>query len=106
MFYCQMPFCDYVCEDKSQIHNHHIKPKALGGSNHKSNLIHLCPNCHDGRIYVPEATNGLHSIKHSNSIILIGKLASTGGPVISYKSVDDDEVKYGMLKITKEVKYA
>ncbi len=106
MYCCQMPFCDYVCEDKSQIHSHHIKPKALGGSNDRSNLINLCPNCHDGRIYIPEMSNGNHSIKHNNSVVLLGKLSSTGGPVISYRFVDDDEVRYGILKITDEVTYA
>ena len=25
---------------------HHIKPKSVGGSNKKSNLMLLCPNCH------------------------------------------------------------
>lgn len=97
MYYCQMPDCDYVCEDKSQIHFHHIIPKALGGKNNKGNLIEVCPNCHN-RIYIEEAKNGIHSIKHSNSIILLGKLYSTDGYFISYRYIDDDEVYYSKLK--------
>lgn len=25
---------------------HHVIPRSKGGTNHKSNLIYLCPNCH------------------------------------------------------------
>ena len=97
MYYCQMPECEYICEDKSQIHFHHIIPSSLGGNNRDSNLIGLCPNCHT-RVYVPEMEYGMHSIKHSNSIILISKMLSTGGQVISYKTIDDDEVKYSLMR--------
>ena len=99
MYKCQMPECDYTCEDKSQINSHHIVPRELGGTNHVSNLIDLCPNCHDGRVYIPEAQNGLHSIRHNNSVILIGKLLSTGGYVISYRNIDSDEIMYSLLKV-------
>lgn len=97
MYYCQMPGCDYSCEDKSQINFHHIVPRELGGDNKKSNLIELCPNCH-AKVYIPEAKSGNHSIRHDNSIILLNKLLSTGGTVISYQEIDNDEVKYSMLK--------
>jgi len=102
MYYCQMPDCDYMCESKSQIHSHHIIPKAQGGSNKRSNLIDVCPNCHN-KIYVEGAQHGIHSIKHNNSIILIEKLLSTAGYVISYRYIDDDvdNVRYSL--ITNEV---
>ena len=98
MYKCQMPGCDYICEDKSQINFHHIIPKELGGNNRVSNLIELCPNCH-ARVFVPDATSGNHSIRHSNSVILVSKLLSTSGMVISYIDIDDDEVKYSLLKV-------
>ena len=98
MYYCQMPGCDYICEDKSQINFHHIVPRELGGDNSKSNLIELCPNCH-AKVYIPDAKNGNHSIKHKNSIVLLEKLLSTGGQVVAYRDINDDDVQYSMLKI-------
>lgn len=98
MYKCQMPECNYICEDKSQIEFHHIVPREIGGNNMAYNLIELCPNCHT-RVFVPESTCGKHSIKHSNSVIFISKLLSTGGNVISYRDIDDGEIKYSMLKI-------
>lgn len=99
MYKCQMPGCDYICDDKSQINFHHIVPRELGGSNKESNMLELCPNCHDGRVFIPEAKSGLHSIRHNNSVILIGKLLSTVGYVISYRDINDDEIKYSLLKV-------
>lgn len=32
---------------KLSMHTHHKKPQALGGTDHPSNLVDLCPNCHD-----------------------------------------------------------
>jgi len=97
MFKCQMPDCDYMCEDSSQINIHHIIPRSMGGSDKKSNLIELCPNCH-ARIYVDGMVSGQHSVKNKNSVIFLSKLLSTSGFVISYKNIDDDEVKYSLLK--------
>jgi len=92
-----MPGCNYICEDKSQINFHHIVPRELGGNDKKSNLLELCPNCHV-RVYIPEAKNGIHSIKHNNSIVLLNKLLSTDGFVIAYMNINSDEVEYSMLK--------
>jgi len=66
---CQL--CDHQTNYRTQINEHHIKPKELGGCNKKWNLISLCPNCHN-RIYISESKKGNHSIKCDNSIILIG----------------------------------
>ena len=96
MYKCQMPECDYVCEDKSQIHSHHITPVSMGGSNDKSNLLDLCPNCHH-RVYIPEMDSGIHALKHYNSVIFIGKLFSTAGYVIEYKNINDDDTRYHLL---------
>jgi len=83
MYRCEFPGCDYVCEGRSQIHEHHIIPKKLNGSNKKSNKIYVCPNCHT-RIYVPGMRNGIHSIKNKDSIIINGWLGSTNGRVLEY----------------------
>ena len=97
MFKCQMPECTYMCEDKSQINFHHIVPRSMGGSDKAFNLIELCPNCH-ARIYVEGIASGQHSVKNKNSVVLLSKMLSTSGLVISYKNVDDVEVKYCLLK--------
>ncbi len=97
MYHCQMPECDYICEDSSQINFHHIVPRSMGGSDKKVNLIELCPNCHS-KVYVEGMKSGTHAVKTQNSIILLGKLLSTGGVVLEYRHVDDAEVKYCLLK--------
>lgn len=83
MYYCQFPGCLYFTEVRSQINYHHIKPVELDGSDKDFNRVYLCPN-HHSKIYIPEAKSGVHSIKGEDSIILLGKLKSTGGTVIEY----------------------
>jgi len=97
MFCCQMPDCDFISDSRSQIDVHHIIPRSMGGTDKRSNLIELCPNCHR-RILVEGAETGIHSIENTNSIIIMGKMLSTGGYVISYKDINDDEIKYSLLK--------
>lgn len=43
-------------------HTHHKKPQALGGTDHPSNLVDLCPNCHDA---LHNAAYKLANPKHS-----------------------------------------
>lgn len=97
MYHCQMPECDYMCENISQINFHHIVPRSMGGSDKKFNLIELCPNCHS-KVYVEGMTYGIHAIKSENSVILIGKLLSTGGYVLEYKHINDNESHYCVIK--------
>lgn len=91
MYKCEFPNCDYECSDRNQIHEHHIVPKELNGSNKRFNIIRVCPNCH-ARIYIPESKHGNHSIKSKNSVVLLQWLKSTDGKVLSY--IENDEVKY------------
>lgn len=93
MYNCQFPDCKYQTENRSQIVDHHIIPRELGGSNKKNNLIFLCPN-HHTKIYIPEATNGIHAIKGDDSIILKGWLNSTGGKVLEYTNGEDEICLY------------
>jgi len=97
VYQCQMPECSYICEDISQINFHHIVPRSMGGSDKKSNLIELCPNCHS-KIYVEGVKSGTHAVKTKNSIILMGKLLSSGGFVLEYRNIDDDNLQYCLLK--------
>ena len=78
---CEGPGCVYTCNDKHQIHHHHIKPKAHGGSNSVNNIVRLCPNCHN-RVYIPDAKRGIHSVKATNYLIGAGKPLE-GAQVIS-----------------------
>jgi len=88
---CLFPDCGYETENRSQINNHHIIPKELGGNDSKGNMISLCPNCHS-RVFVPNCSSGIHSINCDTSIIIINKLRSTSGYVLEY--VESDETKY------------
>ena len=82
---CKFPNCDYSTNHRSQINYHHIIPRELNGSNKDFNRIWLCPT-HHTKIYIPHS-NGMHSIKGSDSIILVGWLTSTGGRVLEYKDI-------------------
>lgn len=46
------------------MHTHHKKPQALGGTDHPSNLINLCPNCHDA---LHNAAYKLANPRHADS---------------------------------------
>jgi hypothetical protein len=96
-YYCQFPKCLYFANIRSQINYHHIKPVEIGGSDKDFNRIYLCPN-HHSKIYIPEAKNGIHTIKGEDSIILLGKFKSTDGIVVEY--ID----KYGNKKYFLENK--
>lgn len=91
-YHCEFPGCDYKTQEKSQINNHHIKPKELGGSNAKYNRAYLCPT-HHTKVYIPEATRGIHTKKGEDSIIISGWLQSTGGRVLEYIDVNE-QVQY------------
>lgn len=83
MFKCQFPNCNYSCDNRQQIHYHHIIPSSDGGSNEDYNRIYLCPNCHH-KIYIPNSTSGIHATKHKNSIVLLGWRLSTEGKILEY----------------------
>jgi hypothetical protein len=82
---CKFPNCDYSTNHRSQINYHHIIPRELNGSDKDFNRIWLCPT-HHTKIYIPHS-NGMHNIKGSDSIILVGWLSSTGGRVLEYKDI-------------------
>lgn len=94
VYKCQFPQCKYETNNRFQIHYHHIIPKECGGTNKEYNRIWLCPN-HHSRIYIKEATKGIHSIKTKDSIIFKGILQSTSGRLIEY--IENDDIKYKEL---------
>lgn len=100
-YICKFPGCMFETYKKSEIDIHHLLPKSMGGNNHKSNLITLCPN-HHRNIFVPYCTHGIHSIKTDNSIILEGILASTKGKVLKFIRCSDTKT-YTYFLETKQI---
>ena len=94
MYECKFPNCGYQTDVRSQISHHHIKPKELGGSNHKSNLIYLCPT-HHAHVYIEGSKSGIHSIQGNDSIIIRALYGSTDGLVMEYEQ--HGEIKYHFL---------
>ena len=95
IYECKFPNCGYKTKNRSQIHNHHIIPKSMNGSNNKNNKIFLCPT-HHSFIYIPNCSEGIHSIKYHNSIIITSILNSTNGLVLEY--IEHNEIKYHFYK--------
>lgn len=94
---CWFPGCSYKTCSKSQIHVHHIVPREMGGKDDKWNKVWLCPT-HHSHIYVPGSVSGIHSVKSSGSIIILGWRTTSGGRMLEY--VDPEgEVKYHQADI-------
>ena len=85
---CQFPNCSYETNVRTQIHEHHIKPREHLGSNHKWNKIWLCPSCHH-KIYVPNS-KGIHSVKNENCVEII--CWRNNGAILEYK--DSEGIKF------------
>ena len=90
-FKCEFPGCGYET-DYNYIHWHHIIPKSKGGSDAPWNRVWLCPN-HHCRVYIPGEVHGIHAVCTDESIILLGKLKSTGGTLLEYRMANSDESK-------------
>ena len=91
MWYCEHPECKYTTLDRKCIHNHHIISKKKGGKS----TIFLCPT-HHTKIYIPGEIKGIHSIKGTDSIILIGWKQSTAGRILEYRTLESKEPLYYM----------
>ncbi len=89
MHKCEFPNCEYETKYRTQIHRHHIKPVECGGSDKNFNLIYLCPN-HHTKIYIPEATHGIHTVNGDDSIILKRWFKSTVGKTLEYEDENGD----------------
>lgn len=87
---CEFPGCGKVEGSRSALDLHHILPVCMGGQNAGANRIFLCPS-HHRKIYVPGCPSGHHSVKHQDSITIIGYLSSSEGKVLHYKDQDDIE---------------
>lgn len=91
LYRCQFPGCGFSTEVRTQIHRHHIVPREHNGSNQEHNRISLCPG-HHTKIYIPNATRGIHANKGTDSIVLLGWKDSTAGKVLNY--LENGEEKF------------
>jgi len=91
---CQFPDCNYETNIKSQINFHHIIPKELNGCDKSFNIISLCPN-HHTKIFIPESKHGNHTMKGSDSIIIIRWLNNK--TILQYIDCIDEKIKYHLL---------
>ena len=96
-YICEFPDCEYSTHHRTQIHHHHIIPVERGGENKRRNRIFLCPN-HHTKIFIPEATAGIHAVQGEDSIVLKGWLQSTAGLILNYIDQDGDEQYYEKKK--------
>lgn len=86
---CEFPGCDFESKYSRDLHKHHIKPKELGGSNKKLNLLKVCDRCHN-RIHVPDShICSRHNVVRDDSIIINGINFSTAGWVMFYTRMID-----------------
>ena len=65
-----------ICNFKGILEKHHINSKCYGGTNHKSNIAILCPNC--------------HNMVHRGEIILEGKYQTSIGTKLIYHLKNDN----------------
>jgi len=96
LYKCQL--CEFITEERSKIHKHHILPKELNGSNKKHNLVYLCANCHN-KVYIIESKTGNHSIKSKQSIIINGwRLCSNSHRILEYID-ESNQIQYSEERI-------
>jgi len=87
---CEWPNCSYTTTTRKEINYHHIQQSSYGGSDKKFNRIWLCPN-HHSKVYIPESKSGIHSIKGTNSIIILKWVYSTSGKILHYIDINGIE---------------
>ncbi len=66
------------CGRNGTTETHHITSKTFGGTNQKSNLAELCPNC--------------HSDVHFGKIIIEGKFRTTNGVQLIYHKINEKPI--------------
>ena len=98
---CNFPGCDYVAEDTGSFDYHHIIPKSKGGNDRDWNRLLVCPNCHR-KIFIENMEHGVHSVKRLGGIIILGKLASSAGPVLNYRKLEDNKEYYWYHRLREE----
>lgn len=86
--------CDTCGKDTDEITQHHVLPRGLGGQDLKTNIVHICIDCHN---LIHNRING-----YSSNLIKVGlkKLADSGrklGPPVKI----NDEIKAACIEMKK-----
>lgn len=87
--------CGYSSDDRSRVHEHHIQPKAAGGTEDMWNKVVLCPNCHT-KVYVPGTLHGMHSIPRKDSIVI--NCWRNDHSLLEWKTFGSEELCYTPFK--------
>ena len=72
--------CGYIAESRSQMEEHHIRPRSLGGSEDEWNKAMICSRCHS-KTFV-DGAHGKHGVKAHNSIVIMGWVQSSAGRLL------------------------
>jgi len=68
-----------ICKHKFEsLDKHHIQSKSYGGTNHKSNIAYICPNC--------------HRLTHKGKIIIEGRFTSSNGYILVWRLFDKPSI--------------
>jgi len=87
--------CGYSSDDRSRLHEHHITPRAAGGTEDMWNKVVLCPNCH-AKVHVPGAAHGIHSVVRPDSIII--NCWRNNHTLLEWKTAGSEELAYTPCK--------
>lgn len=64
-----------ICKEQNYLESHHIEGRKIKNANKPSNLVSLCPNCHE-KI-------------HRGDIVIEGKYLTTNGYELFWHKCDD-----------------
>ena len=80
----------FICGTQDQVNNHHIKPKAKGGTNHKRNLLPVCEKHHNEI----EEFSWEEIMKLKQSVKADNRLWAKSGPSKRYRLNDGSIIEY------------
>ena len=67
-----------ICERKTFLHTHHIEGRDIPNADNPSNLVDICPTCHNET--------------HMGYIVLEGWFTTTGGKELIWHTKEDDSM--------------
>jgi uncharacterized protein YlaI len=70
--------CEICKKEHSIIVRHHIQSRSKNGSDHPSNIAHLCPNC--------------HADVHNGIIVIEGRFNSTDGNILVFRKWNEKTI--------------
>lgn len=86
----------YFCGSEGPIETHHIIPQRHSGSDDESNLVDLCPTCHERieRLYNDEFFGEVANAEVTDSIIVDGSREETREENMVYNIISRVEDEY------------